>query len=411
MKNNHPDICMLVGNSVTQDPRVRKEAETLTASGYSLVILGFKLTSQDLNEEIFTPGYRVNRIDVSTFNTRFKKLIKSLSSGRTSKLKKITVTFCELFVELYQMFKLIFKAVTIRAKIYHAHDLDTLPAAYLASLRFRGKLIYDSHELFTEQREYIPSPLKFIMQWVERHLIKKATGVITVNQSIAMELSKRYSVPMPLSLRNFMKKVSFEESLASNMVQLGEIRVLYHGGYQKGRGLEEVIKSVVYWEENIKLYLRGYGPIENILRELVRANGFSDRVHFLEPVPMDRLIEEAAFAHIGVLPYKPSCLNNLYSLPNKLFEYMMSGLAVVASDLPEIRRLNDEVDFGLLFNPKTPESIADTVNKMARDRALLEKCQANALRWSRSVGNWEKESEKLVFIYRTLINRQEDVCG
>lgn len=407
MKNNHPDICMLVGNSVTQDPRVRKEAEALTASGYSLIILGFKKVPQDLAQEVFAPGYRVIRIDVSTFSARFKNLIKSLSSGRTSKNRKFAITFCEFCLEIYLALRLTFKAIKVRARVYHAHDLDTFPAAYLASLRFQGKLVYDSHELFTEQREYMPKLIKFILQRIERYLIKRADGVITVNQSIAGELSKRYSLPMPLHLRNFVKKVSLEETVANNKVQPGEIRVLYHGGYQKGRGLEEVIKSIACLEKNIKLYLRGFGPIEEDLRRQVSDLCLENRVFFLEPVPMEKMILEAAFADIGIIAYKPTCLNNLYSLPNKLFEYMMAGLAVAASDLPEIRRLNEEAGFGLLFDPVSPESIAGAINGLVRERAFLQNCRNNATAWSCALGNWEAESSKLLGFYRDIFERNQ----
>ncbi|OPX81453.1 MAG: putative glycosyl transferase [Pelotomaculum sp. PtaB.Bin013] len=208
-----------------------------------------------------------------------------------------------------------------------------------------------------------------------------------------------------------MKKTSMEEAAGSTLIQREEIRVLYHGGYLKGRGLEELIKSVVYWDKNINLYFRGYGPIEEYLRRQVSSLSLENRVIFLEPVPMERLIADAAFADIGIIPYKPTCLNNYYSMPNKLFEYMMAGLAVAASDLPEIRRLNEEVGFGLLFNPDSPETIAGSINNLARDKDFLQACRGNARTWSGTAGNWETESGKLVDFYRDIFSsNQQKVC-
>jgi len=411
LKNEYPDICMLVGNGVTQDPRVRKEAETLVACGYSLSVLGFKLTNQELVEDVFEPGYKVIRVDVSTFTIRFRNLIVNLSSGSPRKLKNIIINIMKIFLKIYHVLWFFLKAITIKADVYHAHDLDTLPAAYLSSLRFRGKLVYDSHELYTEQREDFPRLLKLLLQWIEGRLIKKTVGVIAVNQSIAEELAKRYAVPAPLVLRNFMKKTSMEETAASSLVHPEGIRVLYHGGYLKGRGLEELIKSVVYWDKNINLYLRGFGSIEEYLRRQVSGLSLENRVIFLEPVPMERLIADAAFADIGIIPYKPTCLNNFYSMPNKLFEYMMAGLAVTASDLPEIHRLNEEVGFGLLFDPDSPESIAGSINNLVRDRDFLQTCRNNVRAWSGAAGNWETESGKLVDFYRDIFNsNQKAIC-
>jgi len=404
---NCSDICMLVCNSVTHDPRVRKEAEVLAASGYSVLVLGFKLDFKEPAEEVFPPGYRVCRTDVSRMTAFFKGLVARLSQGAPGKIKGAAIVFLKLLLKTYQMARFVLKAITIKAGVYHAHDLDALPAAYLAGLRFGGKLIYDSHELYTEQREDTPRVIKIILQGIERFLIKKADGVITVNNSIARELSGRYSVPVPLVLRNFMKCMPLEKTVTSDTVYPGEIKVLYHGGFLRGRGLEEVIRSVVYWDENIKLYLRGFGPTEGELRQMVSDLGLDNRIFFLDPVPMKSLIADAAFADIGIMPYKPACLNNLYSMPNKLFEYMMAGLAVAASDLPEIRGLNEGIGFGLLFNPDSLESIAGAVNGLARDRDFLQKCRKNARDWSITAGNWEAESCKLVNYYRDIFDSEQ----
>lgn len=404
MNKNCQDICMLVCNNVTQDPRVRKEAESLAASAYSVMVLGFKFNSDEHNEEIFHPGFKVVRVNIAKV-IKLKNSIAGLSFIKNGSIRNTVIVLIKLVLKVYQMIKFTFGAVKFRSKVYHAHDLDALPAAWLASLWFRGRLVYDSHELYTEQWDSFPGILKKILQCAEWFLIKRAAGVITVNNSIAGELSKRYQVKVPLTLRNLMKKETSEAAAASEYVSRSEeIKILYHGGFSKGRGLEELIKSVVYWEPNIKLYMRGFGPIEEDLRKQVAGFGLSNRIIFLEPVPMVMLIKESAFADIGIMPYKPTCLNNYYSLPNKLFEYMMAGLAVAASDLPEIRALNEEVRFGLLFDPASPESIAGAVNSLARDKSLLNKCRENARIWSITAGNWETESKKLVSFYKDIFS-------
>jgi len=404
LKKDCPDICMLVCNGVTQDPRVRKEAESLAAHGYSIFVLGFKFNSDEYIEEVFPPGYKVIRTGLFRLTIILKKLNAYLLSGTPGKVKKAAAACVKSTLRLYQIICILLKSLTVKANAYHAHDLDALPSAYLASLRFKGKLVYDSHELYTEQREDTPRLFKLVLQGLERFLIKKAGGVITVNHSIARELTNRYNIPPPLVLRNFMKKTTFEVSVATDIVHDKEIKVLYHGGFLKGRGIEEVIRSVAYWDESVNLYLRGFGPIEDELRQQVSGLNLENRIFFLDPVPMERLIIDAVFADIGILPYKPTCLNNLYSLPNKLFEYMMAGLAVAASDLPEIRRLNEEVGFGLLFDPDSPESIAGAVNGLARDKAFLHICRENARAWSITTGNWETESSELLGFYKNILS-------
>lgn len=407
MKETEKNVCMFVTNEVTHDPRVRKEAATLVNAGYSVAVIGFKIDKAIKDSDLFEPGYIVVRVDVSAISSLINKLTIYLSYRKKTRFRVKLVLALQHIKKLCHCIYLIFGAARFKANVYHAHDLDTLLAAYWARSRNKGKLVYDSHELWTEQRENSSVIFKRFFGLIENFFLKKVDTVITVNNSIAEELEHRYNIPRPHVLRNF----SPHKNCSVTGPTTEKVKVLYHGGYSAGRGLEELIMSVVFWDHSTDLFLRGYGPIEDSLRDIALRNDLSDRIHFLPPVSMETLIEEAAFAHIGIMPYKSTCLNNLYSLPNKLFEYMMAGLAVVASDLPEIRRLNDEASFGLLFDPDSPESIAETVNRLARDKALLEHCRMNALRWSRSVGNWETESKKLVAIYRDLIGQQGDVCG
>ena len=87
------------------------------------------------------------------------------------------------------------------ADVYHSHDLTTLPVGYMAKRRTGGKLVYDSHELYTELH-YIRRIDQSIFRWRERRLIHRTDAVITVNEFIAKELSKRYDIDMPNVVRN-----------------------------------------------------------------------------------------------------------------------------------------------------------------------------------------------------------------
>jgi glycosyltransferase involved in cell wall biosynthesis len=113
-------------------------------------------------------------------------------------------------------------------------------------------------------------------------------------------------------------------------------------------------------------------------------------------------VRRAADADIGINPIPAACLNTRYCLPNKLFEYMMAGLAVIASDLPELRKVVVDHDVGLVFDPVTPETIAGAIRALAQDEARLARCRANARAAARTTYNWEAAQQPLLAAYAAL---------
>ncbi|MFT9849640.1 glycosyltransferase family 4 protein [Aneurinibacillus sp. REN35] len=388
-------ICMVVLNAVSSDPRVTKEAETL-APNYDVFVLGIK-DSVALQDDEKINGYRVCRV------TNIKREIDS------SKLNIMTLIKLSLN-KILGLYKLARLALRTKADIYHAHDLEMLPVAYIASKVNGGLFVYDSHELWVEQRADFPRLFKKNIKLLERFFIKRAKRVITVNESIAQELEKRYALSRkPIVVHNFTKsKALINSSLSIDSKTREKIIVLYHGGYLKDRGLEEVVKAVKYLSDNILIRFRGFGPLEEYLQELAKPYIEEGKIEFCPPVSMKELVQEASECDIGIIPYKPTCLNNYYSLPNKLSEYMMAGLAVTASDVPEIRKLNEKVGFGTLFDPYDPKSIARAIISLTQDQKALKERRARAIEWAMTEGNWEKESVKILQLYEDLLGENNE---
>lgn len=291
------------------------------------------------------------------------------------------------------------------ADIYHAHDLHTLPIAYfMKSLNGRG-VVYDSHELYTET-----SSLSFldrmISKTLERHLIRHVNSVITVNKSIADELSRRYQIRTPAIVMNCPPTRSQARTPKGNTLR-NELDldqnipiILYHGGYAPNRGLKNLILSAQYLKKG-KIVLMGWGKIEGELKDLVITRSLMDKVYFIGPVPQDVLINYITSADIGVIPYQFVGLNNYYTTPNKLFEYMAAGIPVVGSNFPELKRIIDGCGLGATFNPEDPKDIAGTINYVLVDSDKYMVMKENAVKASK-IYNWEEESKKLAGVYELL---------
>ena len=116
----------------------------------------------------------------------------------------------------------------------------------------------------------------------------------------------------------------------------------------------------------------------------------------------DELVPYTASADIGILLYRNDCRNNYYCAPNKLFEYMMMGLPVIAANYPGLLPLVEGEDVGLCVDPESPKAIAGAVNRLAGDPDRRERMRRNGLQLTRDRYNWEIESTPLLELYGSL---------
>jgi glycosyltransferase involved in cell wall biosynthesis len=113
------------------------------------------------------------------------------------------------------------------------------------------------------------------------------------------------------------------------------------------------------------------------LRERIAAAGLADRVDVRDPVPPEQAVAALAGHDVGVVFDRPVTRNAELSLPNKLFEYLMAGLAVVAPKLPGLDLVERE-ELGLTYAPGRPADLAARLEELAGDRDRLEAFRANA---------------------------------
>jgi glycosyltransferase involved in cell wall biosynthesis len=232
---------------------------------------------------------------------------------------------------------------------------------------------------------------------IESQLVTGATFVSTVCDSIASAMSRAYHLDRkPLVIRNVPALVeSAFRAPAERMV------VLYHGILMPNRGLEELIRSVRLWHPGLRLVLRGFGrpAYERRLRALVEGSGVADRVTFAPAVPPEQLVPLANDADIGFFAQPIRNHQTRFALPNKLFEYIMAGLAVCVSDAPEMAGIVHQYKVGETCSSTTPSVMAGVLNSLT-PRAVATYKLASL----EAAGhlNWEQESRVLTDAYREL---------
>lgn len=276
----------------------------------------------------------------------------------------------------------------------HTNDWDCLFAGYLYS-RFRKTVwIHDSHELYAEQDPDFPRSFKKIVRYTESIFFRRVNHLITVNNSIAQYFSAEYGILSPGIIYN----CPVSEDIPPPPSHEGPVTFIYVGLYEKNRGLEELIECFSSVEG--LLYFQGFGTREEWLRNRVQELGLEKKVVFIAPVPGSQIVSSISGFDIGLLPYKPVCLNNYYASPNKLFEYMMAGLAIVSVDIPEVRRIVHEWKNGVLYDPSDVGDFIEKVRHLAENPDLVASMKKNSLSSAQKEYHWEKQAEILREIYR-----------
>jgi len=365
---------MAVTNDLVTDNRVHKIALTLTAMGFDVTLAGRTFPSGKIKLE---RAYHCRRFSL-WFN-------------------KGPLFYANYNIRLF--FYLLFK----RFDVIVANDLDTLAACYSAS-RITGKpIVYDSHEYYTEVPELVDRPkVKQIWEQIEKRIVPKLLHCYTVCQSIADIYTEKYSVPFRVvrNVPSFSANIATDDAFVPPF-PLNRPVIIYQGAVNLGRGIEEAILSM-HQLENVLLVVIGSGDHLESCRKLVVDEGLSDKVTIIGRVPFDELQKITRFATIGLSVEKDMGLNYRYALPNKLFDYIQSEVPVLASSLPEIRRVVESYSVGLIIDDTTPEMIAEGITKMVTNNDVYQQWKENCHN-AKTKLCWENEQEIVKAIYTTLL--------
>jgi len=371
VQSKRSKVAFSVTNCICFDQRVLKMAETVAALNCDITIIG-------------RHKGECCKSDLVPFRKhRFKMVFKRGF----------------LFYKFFNI-RLFFYLLLNRFDILVANDLDTLLPNFLISKIKRLQLIYDSHEYFTGVPEIQNRPfVKWVWKTIEKTIFPRLANVITVSDSIASQYEVEYGF-RPVTVRNCSNKII--DIVPYSRHELGidpehMLLILQGTGINIDRGGEELIEAVST-NENVSLLIVGSGDIFGILQKRVIELKLEKRVKLIGRVPWIELMRYTKSADLGVTLDKNNNPNYNFSLPNKLFDYIIAGIPVLASDLPEVRQIITKYKCGVILKEVTPGEIRSAIIRLGNDKVLLTELRKNAALASLDL-NWETESEKVKELY------------
>jgi glycosyltransferase involved in cell wall biosynthesis len=368
-----------VTNDISTDQRVHKMCLYLTQKGFDVLLVGRKRS--------------------------FSLPIED----RPYRCKRMKLLFCKgpFFYAEFNL-RLFFFLLFRHADLLVSNDLDTLLPNFIIRALKRCRLVYDSHEYFTGVPELQHNSFAR-RSWItiERFTVPRLKRMITVSSSIAKMYEELYKREV-FVVRN-LPSVQFR-SLPLNNEEKDKLRIelklpidkkliiLQGAGINIQRGAEEAVRTMQYLNGYCLLIIGG-GDVYKDLKKLSSSLSLSEKIIFMDKIPFTLLRKYTRACDLGLSLDKDTSVNYRFSLPNKIFDYIHSGIPVLASPLVEVKKMIGEFDVGDFIENHDPSHIAQKIESMFANEDRMNRWKHNTIKASEKLC-WENEIQILEKVYK-----------
>lgn len=404
-------ICIVTSAHISYNPRALKEADSLSEAGFDVRVVGVTHDDQRkvLDDELVKARvWRFESFDVRksglyrlrwfyyALRQRFYAVVFRISSGRFG----LETAYSRYWTGLAQL------AGEEQADLYIAHNLPALPAAAKAARMHGAKLGFDAEDFHRgEFRDTADNSwIIKLTSAVEEKYIPRCEHVTAASDGIGGVYAEVLGIDKPQTILNV-----FPLALRSAIVPKAELAKerqgkglsLYWYSQVIGpdRGLEDVLEAMAIVGRGVCFHIRGEWAsyYEQAFMAKARMLGIADRVHHLPPAPPEELIERAAMHDVGLALEPGDRRNNDIAVSNKLFAYLLAGLAVIASDTKGQRGILSKVSgVGHLISSNKSREISEILNGFLADKSNLNRTKIASRRISEEIFCWDMERLKLV---------------
>lgn len=371
-------ICHITSVHSRYDVRIfQKECRSLARNGYDVY-----LVVNDRKEDEVVDGVHI----VSSQLNYCSRLQRILNVGRGVYMK----------------------ALSVNAFIYHIHDPELLPYA-LKLLKKGKKVVFDSHEFYAQQillKQYIPKSIRklisIVYQKYEEYVIRRIDGLV---------------VPCLYNGNDYFKGKYKRQVFINNVPSLSEVlkedydtekkkkQVCYVGAISEERGINVMLKAVAKAKVNLALA----GRVDSLsLKEKIEDSLKQNFLHYYGEISHTESYKLISQSWIGLcLLQKEGQYSLLSNLPTKIYEYMAIGIPVIASDFSYYREILEKENCGLCVNPMDWRAISDAIKELIQNPTRMKEMGENGRKLIEEKYCWEKEEEKLLKFYKSIISESE----
>jgi glycosyltransferase involved in cell wall biosynthesis len=285
-----------------------------------------------------------------------------------SRFKKTKLVDFLKVIEFY--FKIILYFILSKPAYVNCHSLSVLPVAPFFKIFCNSKIIYDAHEL--ETRKFgIGKNLQPLISKVEKLLIYFVDHIVVVSNSIGVWYQKIYPNKNIAIVRNipineqFSNSSNQKSSYLKNKFNISSEHIIfiYQGIISEERGVRVLLDVFSKIGSESHIVFMGYGIDVDLVKQKASEN---KNIHFREAVNQNEMRNITSSADVGLCVLKSDSLSHYYCLPNKVFEYILSDIPIIASNFPDLKEFIELNHFGWVCEPTLDgiEEIVTSIKKL-----------------------------------------------
>jgi glycosyltransferase involved in cell wall biosynthesis len=402
-------ICLIGAANVSNNPRLLREADLLSQQHEVRVVCqGTSRASAEADARLLARrSWRLLRVDypradwipsdvfgpqwLSSVLVRGRRRLAEEAFHYIKRAGLAEYSVCASRTELEKL------ASSEPADWFIAHTQPALPAAAAAARKWKANLGFDCEDLLAETGDKFCEANRLIEQKYLRH----CDYVTATSNAMAEYLTHGYNIPRPVVLYNV-----FPLSLSEGIVPPAQRKAhsklrLYWVSQTIGpdRGIQDAFQACAGLADQIEIHLRGRVS-EQHKRELTASAerwGVLGCVTFHRVIDRDELFRSMAEYDVGLALERPHNRNYNLTVTNKIFSYMLAGLAVVATDtVGQCEVMSQSPGAGYLYPAGDVEGLRATLEAWLKDREGLRHAQCAAWEAARARFCWEIEQASLV---------------
>lgn len=409
-------IVLLSGNHLCHNPRVLKEADALHEAGWRIEVLGGWLDRGLAERDRELLARRAWKF------TPVVDLTARASPGRRQQLR-VRAKIGRLlgtWVGLENQWQLGYTGPELLAAVRQS-DADLViahsePGMWAVSRMEQSgvEVGVDMEDWFSE--DLLPAarrgrPVR-LLRSLERRLLRNGRHRTCTSRAMSEALAREFECSPPAVVHNtfpWSDRLSFDGQRSDRRNPELPSLHWFSQTIGPGRGLEDLFMALPFVKADLEIHLRGHldavgaAWLQSLLPERWRTNVF---IHPL--VTNVALLSRIAEHDLGFAGEMKYCRSRDLTITNKLFQYLLGGLAVLASDTAGQREAAALAPGAVSVYPSgDAHALAAALNRLATNPQALQQAKAMALRAAEHEFCWEKSSAALLGSVRAALSEPQ----
>lgn len=387
-------ICIVTQSHLCRNPRVLKEALTLAEAKFRITIINSTYsTALNAEDNALIAGSDIKLVPVSAlekggFGAFKDKLLKKIGD------KLVGLWKIQSALALgYGAGRYVDTALKQHADLYICHQETGLYAG--VELIGKGKQVaFDFEDWYSEdlsEEARLERPIGLLKK-LEKAALQKGAFCFTTSDAMAGKLAETYNAPIPATLYN---TFDVDDSLlVLPKSYTAPVKLFWFSQtIGPGRGLEEFIRLMSQIETRLELHLLG-AVSESYKNELSDIQD-THPILFHPLVSNEKLPAKIAEFDVGLALELDKPLNRDHTVTNKFFQYIISGLPVIATNTKGQQEVIGKYGGGVLIDMKDTDTTLSQLRELLNNPAQLLELRQQAIDAASQLG-WENEKGKIL---------------